>query len=106
MNFFKQKIHDMFLRMLTDKNGLKKELVNTEKKEINLGLYSIDWMFHTPKNELGISGLVRWFDYKVVEQQYKFSHEPSFCEPPEVAHARFVHFMNCPDERNKNLKAK
>lgn len=101
MIFFKQKIHDMFLRMLTDKNGLRKELVDIKKKEINLGLYSIDWMFHTPKNELGISGLVRWFDYKVMEQQYKFSHEPSFCEPPEVAHARFIDFMHNSDKIKK-----
>ena len=102
MNFFQRQIHNMFFRMLTDKNGLKKSLVNTETKIIDLGLYGLEWTFHSPKNDLGIAGLVRWFDYKVVEQQYKFSCEPSFCEPPEVTRARFVHFINThPDARKK-----
>ena len=73
MNFLKQKTHDYLVRVLTNsKDGLERKYVNTEKREIYLGLFGINKMLLSPKGELAGALLVKFFKYKCLEGRIEF----------------------------------
>lgn len=100
----KKLIHNWLIKMLLSKDGLEKEDINTEKRTINLGFYSMGTMFFTPKHNIACALLDKWYGYKFTEIIIKF--HSTWCNMnPDKVNDDFLYFNErYNQEKNKVIE--
>jgi hypothetical protein len=56
-------------RLISGDSSLKESDVNTQKKEIYLGLYGMSLVFLEPKHQICLHFLIKRYGYKCIEQR-------------------------------------